>query len=91
MTTTINIITPCSRPYNLQFIEKSINIPLGEFRWIVVHDSEEIPQNYASFGEAYNLKDVNSRMGNAQRNLALSKVKNGWVYFNDDLYRHDAR
>lgn len=80
----INIITPCSRPDNLKFIEKSINIPRENYRWIVVFDMEEIPNNTPENAECYAHKDVNSRSGNAQRNYALDLINDGHVYFNDD-------
>lgn len=82
----LNIITPCSRPYNLIDISESINIPKENYRWIVVFDSESlpnldlIPENC----ECYPIKDLNSVSGNAQRNYALSLVDSGHVYFNDD-------
>ena len=80
----LNIITPCSRPENLQVISESINIPKQNYRWIVVFDDTEIPANIPNNCEAYSLKDNNSIYGNAQRNFALDLVTNGHVYFNDD-------
>lgn len=79
----LNIITPCSRPYNLQKIAESINIPRGFYRWIVVHDSETIPDSPDNC-EAYAVKVSDSQSGNGQRNFALNLVKQGYVYFNDD-------
>jgi hypothetical protein len=81
----LNIITPCSRKENLSAIAESINIPKENYRWIVVFDSEEIPDiELPSNAEYYCHKDINSRCGNAQRNHAIDKVKEGYVYFNDD-------
>lgn len=80
----LNIITPCSRPENLQFIQKSINIPRENYRWIVVFDMEEVPDNVPDNAECYNCKDLNSTSGNAQRNYALDMISDGYVYFNDD-------
>lgn len=79
----INIITPCTRPENLQKIADSINIPRGFYRWIVVHDSEIIPDSPDNC-EAYAVKVSGSQSGNGQRNFALNLVKQGYVYFNDD-------
>jgi hypothetical protein len=79
----LNIITPCSRPENLQVISESINIPAQNYRWIVVFDGftyEDIPNNC----EAYCIKDSNSIFGNAQRNFAIDLVTEGHLYFNDD-------
>jgi hypothetical protein len=80
----LNIITPCSRPQNLQEISKSIHIPPEQYRWIVVFDSAEIPADVPNNAECYAHQDVNSRSGNAQRNYALDLITTGHVYFNDD-------
>jgi hypothetical protein len=85
----INIITPCSRPENLTSIGLSINIPLDNFRWIVVFDAEEIPKlsiskdNFKNT-EFYAHKNPNGCSGNPQRNFALDLVEDGYVYFQDD-------
>jgi hypothetical protein len=82
----LNIITPCSRPENLKKIAESINIPRENYRWIVVFDSETLPDK--SFipenCEAYSHKNPASKVGNAQRNFALDLIETGHVYFNDD-------
>ena len=80
----INIITPCSRPENLNDVASSINIPKENYRWIVVFDLKNIPQSTPENAECYAHKDENSTSGNAQRNYALNLVKQGYVYFNDD-------
>jgi hypothetical protein len=67
----------------LHAVAKSINIPKENYRWIVVFDSETIPTDIPEC-EAYCIKDVNSVCGNAQRNLAISLVTEGYIYFNDD-------
>ncbi len=80
----LNIITPCSRPQNLEIISKSINIPEDQYRWIVVFDLLEPPKNIPDNCESYAIKDVNSTSGNAQRNFALDLITRGHIYFNDD-------
>lgn len=80
----LNIITPCSRPQNLETISKSINIPRDQYRWIVVFDLLEAPANIPDNCEWYAIKDANSTSGNAQRNFALNLVTHGHIYFNDD-------
>jgi hypothetical protein len=80
----LNIITPCSRPQNLEIISKSINIPRDQYRWIVVFDLLEAPENIPDNCEWYTIKDANSTSGNAQRNFALNLVTHGHIYFNDD-------
>lgn len=82
----INIITPCVRPENLHKISKSINIPKENYRWIVVCDSEQLPNSdlVPDNCEVYIHKNPISMAGNDQRNFALSMVKSGHLYFNDD-------
>jgi hypothetical protein len=82
----LNIITPCSRPENLIRISESINIPNENYRWIVVCDSESLPNDdfIPDNCEIYHHKDLNSISGNGQRNYALKMVQKGYVYFNDD-------
>ena len=79
----LNIITPCSRPHNLQKIYESINIPKENYRWIIVFDAKDIPDNIPNC-EPYAIKVENSIVGNGQRNYALNLIKTGWIYFNDD-------
>lgn len=82
----LNIITPCSRPENLHLISKSINIPIANYRWLVVFDfdtlphSELIPNNCETFLH----KNLNSCAGHAQRNYALDLITMGHIYSNDD-------
>jgi len=80
----LNIITPCSRPQNLEVISKSINIPKENYRWIVVFDALKVLKNIPENCEAYAIKDFNSISGNAQRNFALNLITQGHIYFNDD-------
>jgi hypothetical protein len=80
----LNIITPCSRPQNLHLIAESINLPTYAYRWIVVFDADEIPDNIPDICEPYCTQNVDSISGNAQRNLALDLITDGHVYFNDD-------
>jgi len=82
----INIITPCSRPFNLNIISKSINIPNDNYRWIVVFDSKSLPNKelIPNNCEYYLYSDINSTSGNSQRNFAIDLVKKGYIYFNDD-------
>jgi len=80
----LNIITPSCRPENLHVISKSINIPRDQYRWIVVFDLLEMPENIPDNCEWYAIKDANSTSGNAQRNFALDLITHGYIYFNDD-------
>ena len=78
----LNIITPCSRPYNLDKIAESINF--SSYRWIVVFDDIDVPSNTPYQAECYAIVNRKSTSGNAQRNYALDLIEEGWVYFNDD-------
>jgi hypothetical protein len=82
----LNIITPCSRPENLHQISQSINIPNSNYRWIVILDMNEMPNQelIPSNCEVHLHKNHLSVFGNSQRNFALDLVQNGHVYFNDD-------
>jgi hypothetical protein len=80
----LNIITPCSRPKNLKAIAKSINLPAHAYRWLVIFDAEEIPENIPVECEAYAIKVKDSVFGNGQRNAGLDLVQEGHIYFNDD-------
>lgn len=82
----LNIITPCSRPENLFKISESINIPKENYRWIVVCDSESLPDEtlIPDNCEIYHHKNSESTSGNSQRNFAIDMVEKGYIYFNDD-------
>lgn len=81
----INLITPCSRPENLCIIAKSINIPVDNYRWIVVFDAPNIPDiDLPPNAEYYAYQDTASISGNAQRNYALALINDGYVMMLDD-------
>lgn len=82
----LNIITPCSRFKNLILLENSINIPKNNYRWIIVFDSVSIPTDIyiPKYCETYAHQNNASVAGHSQRNYALSLIKNGHIYFNDD-------
>lgn len=80
----LNIITPLTRPYNLSLIENSINIPVSNYRWIIVCDFYDQIEYKPVNAEIYNYRDKFSMMGNAQRHFALKLVNTGHIYFNDD-------
>lgn len=82
----LNIITPCSRPQNLYKISDSINIPIENYRWIVVFDFDSLPDNILipNNCETYLHRDPKSIVGHAQRNFALNLITHGHVYSNDD-------
>jgi hypothetical protein len=82
----LNIITPCSRPENLLKISESINIPTEKYRWIIVFDLDELPDEklIPKNCEYYLHRNNLSIVGHSQRNFALEIITDGYVYFNDD-------
>jgi len=82
----LNIVTPCSRPYNLNKISNSISnsIPKENYRWIIVFDSDEVPDAFPDNCEVYATRNSQSTVGHAQRNYALELINSGHIYFNDD-------
>jgi hypothetical protein len=82
----LNIITPCSRPENLHTISQSINIPKENYRWIVIFDMDNLPaQNLIPENcETYLHRNPISITGHAQRNFAIEKIDQGFIYSNDD-------
>jgi glycosyltransferase involved in cell wall biosynthesis len=89
--TTITIITPCTRENNLKLIEKSIfdqksKANFVDINWIIVVDNDIIAKLKDETLDANIIyySDEDSISGNEQRNKGLEFVKDGWVYFLDD-------
>ena len=86
----LNIVTPCSRIYNLPAIGSSIRkIPVWNRTWWAVVDSIEpvrIPARnaYELPDEVMFIHNPDSKFGNAQRNFAIDSIHDGHVYFLDD-------
>jgi hypothetical protein len=80
----LNIVTPCSRPENLEKIYESINIPKENYRWIVVFDLDTIPFKLPPTVEPHLYRHKDSIVGNGQRNYALSLIDTGHIIFLDD-------
>jgi len=49
-----------------------------------VFDSDSIPEDIPANCEAYAVRVENSTSGNGQRNYAIDRITDGWLYFNDD-------
>jgi hypothetical protein len=89
----ITIITPCSRPYNLDKIYESLNFDYID-EWIIVYDAKVVnplQEKFKSNTYAHKIKEFiytedNCSWGNAQRNYGMSVVKNNdtYIYFLDD-------
>jgi len=81
----LTIITPCSRPENLQHLKQSIKFDQVS-QWIIVYDNTK-----NSFLKLFNHpkilelpSNLISLAGHAQRNLAIDKTSDGLIYNLDD-------
>lgn len=93
--TTLNIITPCSRPDNIfdlyESIKGFVKKEENEYNiyWYIIYDGTKVPQEKQF---KFNEEDpwiiegtINeSSVGYPQRNFALSMIKDGWVWVLDD-------
>lgn len=77
----ITLITPCSRPQNIEVMRRSINFPC---RWFVVYDADLVPDDAFTDPAIINMAIKGGVTGSAQRNLALDNITDGWVYCLDD-------
>jgi hypothetical protein len=81
----LTIITPCTRPGNLLRIKDSIPFNYVE-EWIIVYDESVTPNAHLFHDER--IKEYgcqgHSISGNIQRNYALDRVGDTYVYFLDD-------
>lgn len=86
----LNIITAVSRENNLYFIQEELNkINSLEIRWHLIFDgtsmtSLKIPQDINFYHAEISNNDRKDYSGAVQKNIALSRVKEGWVYALDD-------
>ena len=85
----ITIVTPCSRPENLKELYESIEIDRIH-QWIIVHDTTRTKGicttqfNNPKIVELGHMSPPGTCSGNSQRNVALSLIRGGMVYFLDD-------
>jgi hypothetical protein len=81
----LTIITPCTRPHHLMRIKESIPFEYVE-QWIIVYD-ESVTPNAHLFNDVriqeYGCQG-HSIAGNIQRNYALDRIGDTYVYFLDD-------
>ena len=84
---TLQIITPCSRPQNLQKIKENIEQVIKvSYDWYIVFDRNTDPIEISSDNiKVYKNHDTPSGFGNMERNYALNYKDNyEFVYFLDD-------
>lgn len=85
----LHIVTPISRPENLEKIHASIraHVPI-EYRWWCVFDYRVSvppkPQDWQSVAYWGHGGGPRSAVGYPQRNFVLDQVDTGWLYFLDD-------
>lgn len=90
----LSIITPCSRPQNIDTIRRSIlealsRAPQWNSTWIIVDDAESSPtgpeaSDRLAILRGHHLSANTSISGNCQRNDALDLAGAGWACFLDD-------
>jgi hypothetical protein len=92
-----NIVTPSSRPENLDVISASLRElqtlnPQFQLRWYVVFDPAKWlfvpPSRPVDSGVPFHFAAMGHQpeniAGGALRNIALNHIREGWVYFLDD-------
>lgn len=85
----LHIVTPISRPENLEKIHASIraHVPI-EYRWWCVFDYRIAvpprPAGWESLAYWGHGGPARSAVGYPQRNFALDQIDDGWLYFLDD-------
>jgi len=82
----LTIVTPCSRPDNLPRMLPGIEAGGLSFDldWRIVFDLSVCQPVDVPGAKLDAVSVEGSRFGNAQRNLALDAIGDGWVYFLDD-------
>ncbi len=82
---TLHLITPCTRPENLQVLSNHIPV-INDLEWWIIFDSDqpiEFTLNYPPLTHILYYKD-DSKAGNGQRNHVLNIINDGMIYFLDD-------
>lgn len=85
----VYIVTPCSRPENLQHLRLSLNFDFVE-KWIIVHDRPN--SETFTFGDSDQIIELactaDALFGNACRNMGIDHMMandmRGFVFFLDD-------
>lgn len=81
----LTIITPCSRPKNLQILYESINFSFIN-KWLIIYDSKKghIPNHFKHPKIVECNEGRTGISGNTQRNRGIENTNNGFIYFLDD-------
>jgi hypothetical protein len=85
----LTLITPSCRPGNLPKVFDTIHFDKID-EWIIVHDTTKTNGvfkpvfSHPKITELGHVSPPGTCSGNSQRNVALSRVKSGMVYFLDD-------
>jgi len=87
----LSIITPCSRPYNLPTIYKSIlDLKTDNVEWIVVFDGESVDKRILMYEQnipikLYNkVREIGDPMGGMLRNIGIEHADGDYLYYLDD-------
>ena len=83
----LTIITPCCRAENLPKLYESINFSLID-KWIIVYDTSKNRSYNNIYKEHPKITEIDccheGLTGNPQRNLGISMVTDGFIFFLDD-------
>jgi predicted O-methyltransferase YrrM len=82
----LTIITPCSRPANLDRMLAGVQRcrELFDVRWLIVHDGPIPEADYPAWVTQKSHREAGSVAGKAQINFALDHIQDGWVWVLDD-------
>ena len=83
----LNVVTAVSRPENLACIQRHLAERLKSFdvRWHCVADSNHVTAQPPEINSHFwGQSDTSDCAGGAQKNFALDRIDEGWVYFLDD-------
>ncbi len=82
----LSIITPCSRPYNLPTIYKSIlDLKTDNVEWIVVFDGESVDKRILMYEQnipikLYNkVREIGDPMGGMLRNIGIEHADGDYL------------
>lgn len=82
------IVTPCSRPQNLEKLRESIQFDNESFvYWVIIYDTRHMPfiKRYENVPKIIELECRDEGIvGHQIRNMALNIINYGYIYFLDD-------
>lgn len=82
----LTVVTPVSRPENLSRLKENLSIlkPYFKVSWCCVVDSTKATRQQIAVRPDILTDARSDDSGSTQRNVALSLIRDGWIYFLDD-------